>query len=180
MAKTSKSNLGHKEIADHFGVSYHTVKTSWVKLGMPGEPGSFDLHAIEHWVRTRLKRLPPNLAVNDDGAKEREEEKRKLAEIKRREVIAKAELSEYNARLKAIQYQKEADQSLVSLDRVELFLTALFTYLRRELLAIPKYMKSAYSEEVGLQIEEDLTERHEIVLRALHSEAERLTDLREK
>lgn len=162
-----------REIAEAIGVNRHTVK-DWLGEGAPGETDKgYDVDAIREWRRVN-KKSDPSHVVGEFTKAEADARllKAKIdkAESESRIKLAEAAIREFEARKKT--------EAVVHLDDVERFLTLHFAECRRVFGRIPTEMKQGYPEHLRATIEEDLTSRINIALRAVSGYCRRITELR--
>jgi hypothetical protein len=150
-----------REVAEHFGVSYDTVRKEWRQRGMPGRPGHYDLAEIAAWKRLRLRER------EDLASDELEEDEGQQTDVKmlRRKRAAEARIKEAEARKKefdelvrkGLMIDRESVQHLFS----SVILTAKdrFEKLPERLMPLfPKQQRVELVEEVRKQVSLILTE----------------------
>ena len=126
--------------------------TSGSVRGAPSKDssGRYDIEAITAW---RDVHRPAPTKTDDMSALEYRRKK------------ADAELYEAKAKREMHRVLVETED-VVHLDDVDAFVSNMFTELRRLLNRVPKEMSAGYADEVRHEIEKDLSDRLDLVLRA--------------
>ncbi len=131
---------------------------------MPKLPAKFS--EIDAW-RATLK--PRTDTVNDDPT---------MIEIRRRKLTAEAIAKEATARIEAHK-ARLLESDICSLSQVDEFLSQLFQELRTMLVRLPEDAAAAYPVKIRCELETDLRDRVELILRALHGKAQILATIKD-
>lgn len=157
------------KVAEHFGVSVHTVKKDW-RPAWPeecGEARAWNLDAIARWRSLQQSRSPA--AIPDDGESGD-------WEILRRKRQAEARIKEADAE-KRERENRLAEESIVFRGDVEAFLADFFRLTRDLHQKLAEEMRPEFPAKVRQDLADSLTRRCAAVMRTLHTQAQRIAEL---
>lgn len=165
-----------KEVSEYYEMSHETVRVNWVRGGMPGRPGAYRASEITAWLKKTRKRrndLPAKIRgdASDDGGITSEIDKARAEKV-----IAESRLAATKAELAAFEARKKMEVGLVNMEDVDAFFSMIFAELRRLLLRLPKQIIGGYPAEIRQQLDEELTERAKMILRAVKARAANMED----
>jgi len=152
------------EIANMFGVTTNTVKTSWRKVGgMPGQRGAYPLADIIRWKLER-ETLPKrqDKAAADDSPLGRKR-------------LADARLSEANATKREVEIQQLSGDLLYRAD-VEREIAEALVIFRRTMERIPGQLQPRFPKKVATELTETVRKETVGALTVLASHLEGMPD----
>lgn len=152
-----------KKIAEHFKVSYSTVRAEWRTSGMPiEEDGTYDLDKIRIWHEAR----PGVSRKNGDTVTNANIEKAKWdALIKQEEFIRKKRSNEIDA------------GDYVPRFLVEQFFARIFIRFRDDLERVPLEMASSFPKSVRKDLVEQLKDRFASLLETIYRQRDRIEEM---
>lgn len=157
------------QVAARYGVSRDVVRRDWRHAGMPALPCRWEV--IDAW-RATLKK--PMAGDAEDPLLHDAE----VLQARRAKIVADARFKEGQATVAQHKARRLATD-LVSMEVVEKFLTGFFTETRVQLQRLPEEVAAAYPDAWRENLRDDLRQRVELILAAIHGHVLAATDLRE-
>ena len=186
-----------KEVADHMGVSYDTVRKEWRQAGMPGEHGNWPLDKIVAWARSRIRdpvaidradqltgnepttsteTSVPDASTPDEVDQFDPKNPEDVAAALARRRLAEARIKEADA-AKRERENRLAEANIVHRADVELFCSSFFSHIRDQIEVIPDQLGPTLPKAHRRQIMEEVRARLELFLRNAHGWLEQVDEI---
>ena len=146
---------------------------NYLNQGAPGKVKGkgYDLEALQAWREANVKTPAKPNPMAMDEAERMTSAKIREAEAKADKVAAEAVIAEYKV--------LTLKEDLCHVKDVENWIASALVAFRNEIQKIPAVLASGYAPEIQHQLEQDIRERLDISLRALHSRLNDITKVRD-